>query len=146
MAVTLSRAARWLGLFDSALDVAAGNRPRTDNPVRSSSAAVSGSTWAIALDEVKDGDEIVVAARFGQPTEALESLLAGAVRGVAAAGDTHAFQEALEQQERAWNERLGRVPQNSPPKRNEAKQSHAAAATQSRKRDSTAVEVAQRVG
>jgi hypothetical protein len=96
--VTVSRAARWLGQFDSSLEAAAGG------PVRAEIA--DGGAWAVALDGTQAGNEIVVTACFGRPGEPVEPLLEAASR----VSSTEGFHAALDRQEGAWNERLGRVP------------------------------------
>jgi len=96
--IKVSRKARWVGVFDSILDGVAG--------VPAQAASADGGAWAVAIDGVKAGDEIVVAARFLRPGRPIGPALALAAESASGEG----FQSALARQESAWNERLARVP------------------------------------
>jgi hypothetical protein len=95
-AVAVSRAARWLGGFPSWPDWLVGRR-RPD----------SGSgVWALSLDGVRAGEEIVVAARFAPG----EGDTAAAAQAAAALAAPAAAAAAIRRQEEEWNQRLARVP------------------------------------
>jgi hypothetical protein len=91
--ISLGRAARWLGTRDSWPGLLAG-KPQPD---------VKSGVWAVAIDDVKAGDEIVVEARFAPDGEKLPKkapdLSIATVR------------QALKQREADWDKRLATVPQ-----------------------------------
>lgn len=88
--VTLNRAARWLGVRPSSLDWLAGETSR---------ASASG-VWALALDGLKPGDEVIVTARFSPSRR--DSMVP------AATGPQ--FAAALRRREADWDRRLAAVP------------------------------------
>lgn len=94
--IALNHAARWLGVRPSVLGWLPGEASR-DSPA---------GVWALALDDLKPGDEIVVSARF-----------APIRRGFAAKANTAPmpatgpqFAAALRRREADWNRRLAAVP------------------------------------
>ena len=94
--LALSRRARWLGVRPSALDWQA---------ARGAPAAPGGSgVWALELDGLRVGEEVIVAARFAPGTVGAAQL------GVKAQATPAAFAAALTRQEAAWNKRLASVP------------------------------------
>lgn len=89
--LTLNRPARWLGVKASGLDWLTGEG--TTN-------APSG-VWALALDGVKTGEDIVVTAHFAPTTAAAQAGKPTSARE---------FDAALRRQEAAWDKRLQAVP------------------------------------
>ncbi len=68
--IALSRRARWLGMFRSGLDWLAGRAaPQAQNGI-----------WAVAVDGVKAGDEIIAAARFAPTPNVSPDTREGALR------------------------------------------------------------------
>lgn len=103
-ALALSRPARWLGVRASGADWLL----HPEAPASSTSAGV----WALALDDLRAGEQIVVAARFA-PTVAGGAgaeVVAQASRAARRLASTWAFQSALREQEAAWDRRLALVP------------------------------------
>lgn len=94
--VTLSRRARWLGMFASGLDWLAGRAaPQAQNGI-----------WAIAVDGVQAGEETIATARFAPTPNVSPDTREGAL------GFAHParFEAALRGRETDWNRRLSRVP------------------------------------
>ncbi len=98
-ALACSRPARWLGVRASGLEWAAGE----DNSGASSGPA--SGVWALALDNLRAGEQVVVAARF-KPTASAASTWSAASKMASPAR----FAAQLRLQERAWNRRLQSVP------------------------------------
>lgn len=89
--ITLNRRAKWLGVsgtWQSWL------RGKTDH-------GASYGIWAVQVDGVKAGDEIIASARF-KPV--------GADKGQVIRMDAKAFAQSLAKREADWNTRLARVP------------------------------------
>ena len=94
--IALSRPARWLGIRPSAVDWMTGTGPANS----------ASGVWALALDRVKAGDEIVVAARFA-PTASGLTATEAAARTLAA---SRPFAASLGLREAAWNRLLAAAP------------------------------------
>lgn len=88
--VTLNHAARWLGIRPSGADW------MTGEPFRG---GVSG-VWALALDGLKPGDEVIVTARFSPSRR----------DPIVPAATGPQFAAALRRREADWNRRLAAVP------------------------------------
>jgi hypothetical protein len=100
--LALSRPARWVGAFASGVDLLAGSPPAPENgPDRP-----MGGVWALAMEGLQTGDEVVVAARFA-PLSADPSALPAQVAPFVLPGG---YEAALKRQEASWEARLGTVP------------------------------------
>jgi len=93
--LVLSRPARWLGVRPSALKWRMGRGTPGARGV-----------WALGLDGLRTGEEVVVAARFAPTAVGWETTRAGAQAQATPA----AFAAALTRQEALWDKRLASVP------------------------------------
>jgi hypothetical protein len=97
-AVTASgRPARFLGTYASAADRVAGRSLRPGQ---------SGRVWAVALEDLKPGDDVQVAASFGIPADEDGPLVERARASVSASG----FASALQAREADWDRKLAALP------------------------------------
>lgn len=95
-ALAVSRQARWIGVFPTWADWLLG-RPQ---------ASAASGIWALALDEVKPGEEILVACRFAPGATAAET----SARLARAAAHPVQAERALGEREKEWNACFERVP------------------------------------
>lgn len=98
VALAVSRPARWLGVRPSALDWLLG--PEAARAARSS------GVWALELDGLRAGEEVVVAARFAPTAGGIDATR----RAVQSLATPVSFTAALNRQESLWDKRLARVP------------------------------------
>jgi len=96
-AIAISRPVRFLGVYSSAADRLA-DRPAVRGAPR--------RAWALALDDLASGDDVVVAASFGLPGEDRDTIS----RRAQSFATALSFEKGLQECESAWDALLASVP------------------------------------
>lgn len=95
MALGIGHEAKWLGVSKSWIDALSGKYERGRRS----------GVWSVALDGIASGEDIVLSAAFIDASSSVspESLVANTT-------NENGFERTLEAKEKAWNDRLNRVP------------------------------------
>lgn len=97
--IALNRGAKWIGASPSCVKALTGILdPGADSGM-----------WAVEIQNVKAGDDIILAARFSPANNRKEDIISQAVKMT----DKRLFMQMLENRESAWNNLLAKVPQPS---------------------------------
>ncbi|MHB0999931.1 MAG: hypothetical protein ACYC27_11860 [Armatimonadota bacterium] len=95
-AISISKPCKWLGVYPSWSDWLTGDAAQ----------GPSSGVWAVSLDGIKAGDEIVVSARFSPSASGVEETINAASKYASPAS----FKDTVSKREMDWNHRFDSVP------------------------------------